>query len=886
MKQYRKRKFVQTCTACGNTGHNRRRCTYLASQVDAASFQELPDSSEVIVLDSPKPVQTSRIFGVKKSTKKTDSQTASWKPSVMVHVVPDATSSPHVMNLKNDDRHGTMENMSVFQESSRKEKAVTRHDWSALIKEASAKQSASAKTLLKRIPLIDEMDESRTVAAVRPTRRTKQNNPFRLVRQIPARVSGLTSDVLDSVREHADAAREHVAELVYRLRSKFHIRLVATATLVVVLMVSVPFPAVGYYQRLKTTNGHVVNESTEAFRALQASTVAALHADLPTAQTELVTALQSFDEVNTIIDQKHTFLLSVAKALPVIGTQVKSREFLLAAGQHVALGNAYLIRGVETANATSGTGLTDSVSALRDHVLSAIPQYEEALRSLSMVDADALPQEYREPFEECKLLFAAFVDDLSDMADLAEAMRIMFGGEQFKRYLVVFQNHHELRATGGFPGSIAIIDVQKGRILNIEVPGGGPYDLQGQLSVTVKPPVPLQLLNKRWEFQDANWFPDFPASAEKLSWFYTKSRNTTVDGVIAINATVLERVLRVLGPVTAGDLTLTGDTVLRQLQEEVELNYDRTENRPKAVIGELLVTIQEQLKQSNQTQLVGLLTELHTALEQKEIQLWMQDASVETALQSFGWTGNMVATAADQDFLMAVDSNIRSQKTNAKIEQTIEHQAVVGEDGTITNTVVIKRTHHGVPNEVFYGAPNVSYFRLYVPEGAELVTAGGFTYPPEDAFRVPDAWAVDDELLHEVVEDEQVDAKTGTVVTSEFGKTAFGNWILTNPGETSEAYFTYRLPFRLPVEAAPVSASWKERLLTVAGSSASTRYSLLIEKQSGSNSVINSSVIFPAGWTPVWKSSSDIELANNGASLSLPLSTDLHMGVVVERTGP
>ena len=40
---------------------------------------------------------------------------------------------------------------------------------------------------------------------------------------------------------------------------------------------------------------------------------------------------------------------------------------------------------------------------------------------------------------------------------------------------------------------------------------------------------------------------------------------------------------------------------------------------------------------------------------------------------------------------------------------------------------------------MFYGGNNVDYVRVYVPEGAELLDAGGFNYPPEEVFNVPES---------------------------------------------------------------------------------------------------------------------------------------------------
>ena len=49
-----------------------------------------------------------------------------------------------------------------------------------------------------------------------------------------------------------------------------------------------------------------------------------------------------------------------------------------------------------------------------------------------------------------------------------DKLRIFLGTNQNKRYLLVFQNNAEMRASGGFIGSFALVDLAGGKIKNIE----------------------------------------------------------------------------------------------------------------------------------------------------------------------------------------------------------------------------------------------------------------------------------------------------------------------------------------------------------------------------------------------------------------------------------
>lgn len=765
-------------------------------------------------------------------TKRTCLTTAESKPKVIVRVIKSASSSPHVVDLRSTETGAALAKTPIFQEPAL---AVADQpeilDLAELVREANAHQE---KFWARRMSAIaTRLGDGRRALFHRP--------------------------ILPPVS--------------FDFNFNWRPRRLAAAMAIIALVIGLPFPAVGYYQKLKDVSGVVAQESAAGFLALQASTVAALASNLPQAQQDLNQALQAFAAANSFLEKDYHLLASIIQMLPIVGRELQSRQQLLLAGQHLALGNTYLIKGIAEAEQAKTLPFTDRLAILERHLRSAQPQYSEALNGLNQVRPEALPAEYQQLFADFKLLLAAFTDDLRDLSDLTGMLRSMLGDDSFRRYLVVFQNHHELRPAGGFAGSFALVDIQKGKLLKVEVPAGGSYDLRGQLTEFVKPPLPLQLANARWEFQDANWFPDFPASAAKLAWFYRAARGATVDGVIAINASVLERLLRVTGPVAAADydLVLAHETALEQLQEEVEFGADKAVNQPKAVIAALLEQLLTLLPQASATDLVRLLTELNEAAEEKEIQIALRDEAAQSTLRQFGWTGEIWPTPAAHDYLLVVHSNIQGQKSDARIEQTIEHQAQVKPDGSIVDTVLIRRAHRGRPGEALYGGPNISYVRVYVPEGAELLDAGGFTYPPEDVFQTPESWYKDDQTLKELEQEVGTDIKTGTRLTKEFGKTVFGNWVITPPGETSEVFFTYRLPFALPIHQA---AAGQAQTLSP--------YRLLLQKQSGVASGFTSRLIYPSGWTPVWRSDPAIDLALNGAVYETALMSDRVMGVVFE----
>ncbi len=665
-------------------------------------------------------------------------------------------------------------------------------------------------------------------------------------------------------------------------RENFVWQKMAAATAVLFVILVIPGTAQSYFADVKLTKDKIAGDSTVGFMSLQNSTAALMQANIPAAQDAITNALNSFGSAVETMDNNHQILQKIASVIPVLGDEVKGRQALLLAGQKIALGNTYLLKGLSESQADASSTLDNRLDIIMTHLNSAIPNYEEAMKNLDSVNSDSLPLNYQGPFIEFKKIFSAVLSDLKNLYGLGGTIKEVFGIKGQRRYLLVFQNPDELRPTGGFLGSIAVMDIKDGKILNLDVPAGGSYDLQGQLDEYLIPPTPLLLTNKRWEFQDANWFPDFSASAQKIMWFYRHSRNVTVDGVIAINSSVLERLLAITGPITDDkrNLTLSADNALTTIQKVVETGPEKEIQKPKQILSDLAPQIIAHFQNSQPKDLLPLLVSVQDALSKKEIQAYFSDNDAQSSIEQMGWSGKISNTNQNQDYLGVFNANIHGQKSDARIKQTISHQATVQDDGSIIDTVTISRTHTGSADEEFYGAPNIDFIRVYVPQGSELVSANGFVWPQENDFNVPESFYKNDDFLNETEKEIKIDERTGTRITQEFGKTSFGNWTITSPGQTSQIEFTYKLPFKISDITSSSDTSWNQFL----GSKEAVRYQLVVQKQSGINSSFESQIIFPDVWKPNYKEGDGLELAKNGGSISaLTLDTDRVWGLVMEK---
>ncbi|PIR74981.1 MAG: hypothetical protein COU34_05220 [Candidatus Magasanikbacteria bacterium CG10_big_fil_rev_8_21_14_0_10_43_9] len=850
---------VQTCSGCDKAGHNKRRCP-LVEKKPKKTVQSSTVKSQQTDPSSPKT-----------SSKKTQKKSSQSAPPVKnkQHYVPvrfgsSLPASSHIVDLSTKKtQEPSLEAIQSFREKIGTIVERQTIDFAATIRASKSMTEHAKKEEILPTPVTPSIPQKKEARPIRPKKRRPS---FRVPNmRLPSVHLSLPEFRLPTVSFPSWSSRRAMP--------------IAFA---IGLLVLLPIPVFTTYQNIREDSQTVIDASTGAFVSLQESTTAALQADTGTAQRALQEALSQFATAEQFVEKDHRVLTNILSNIPILGDHITSRRAILSAGQQIALANTYVIKGLDDAEHAEDIPMTERLAIITNHLQQALPQYKEAQRSLISVNPSVLPAEQQKLYKEFLLLYSALVDDLGDMTDLSRVVYDVFGGSDFRRLLVLFQNNNEIRPTGGFIGSFAMVDTQKGEIKDITIPGGGSYDIQGQLEEYLVPPIPLQLVNGRWEFQDVNWFFDFPTTARKAEHFVESAEGTTFDGTIAVNASVIERLLRVLGPVQASeyDMLLDADTVLPTLQSYVEDGHAEDE-APKEILTAVLDQLLNAMQDIKPQQLLALLGELHAALSQKEIQVALKEPASQARLASFGWTGSIVKTVARQDYLAVVATNVQGQKSDARIVQDIEHTAEVQENGSVIEKVLVRRTHTGDPSEVHYGASNITYMRIYVPEGAVLLDAGGFTYPPEEAFHVPEEWYTEDPDLSRIEHEVGIHRNTGTRITNEFGKTSFGNWMIVPAGESQEVWVTYRLPFSV-VDTRQGSQQHMLSSFLTHQPDAVSRYSLFIQKQSGVESSFRSDIRYPSTWIPKWKSDDAIRFTSSGASIETDMSTDHVYGVAFE----
>ncbi|MBI2473489.1 DUF4012 domain-containing protein [Candidatus Uhrbacteria bacterium] len=592
-----------------------------------------------------------------------------------------------------------------------------------------------------------------------------------------------------------------------------------------------PLHAMNVVQDLRGTKSQLEQTGEEAVSFLSAGAQAALAKNASQANVHFSRANERFQNAKNTIDELGEGTNLLLSILPMTQSSFQTGEALVEVGKELSIAGERLSAGYAAMETELQPTPVSRLNILEAYLNAAIPHLQKAQEALEDVDLEVIPQTHQSVLLSAQKNLPTLLTTIDEFRQFFTLATTLLGAEGTKRYLIAFQNNTEIRPTGGFIGSFAEIKIHDGVIEHLEVPGGGSYDLQGSLKENLVAPEPLRLLSARWEFQDGNWFPDFPTSARQLMQFYQDAGGPSVDGVLAVNATFVSELIGLLGPIEMEeyDRTITEENFIFEAQKIVEYEYDKQENTPKAFIGDLAPKLVERAIQKTSEDFLSVVDALNKGLTTKDLQIYLAEETLQRQILDQGWGGEIKWT--NGDYLMIVDANLGGGKTDGVIEETVDVSVDMSESGKITNTVTINRTHYGIQGLLFTGVNNVDYLRIYTPKGSKLLKAEGFSIPDESLFDQPeDGWTIDDDLAFSLLTRE-IDSVSGTQITQEHGKTVFGNWVQTKPGTTSTITFTYELPFTL--ESLTEEKNALSSLKSWVGIAQTQPYTLTLQKQSG-----------------------------------------------------
>jgi hypothetical protein len=400
----------------------------------------------------------------------------------------------------------------------------------------------------------------------------------------------------------------------------------------------------------------------------------------------------------------------------------------------------------------------------------------------------------------------------------------LLGQDGSRTYLVLVQNSDEIRPTGGFISNAGRVVISHGAVITMTFQDS--YAVDDFSKYYPEPPQPLldYMGSEQWVFRDANWSPDFPTTARDAIWLYQLTRPEQVDGVIGINLKTVQMLIAgveplnvegIAEPVTAAN----AGGVFREAWSPIQNGGNQPSNagawwvaRKKFVEATTRAAMDKVL--TGKANWMRLGQGVFDALRQRQLMIFPMGPEADR-LGQLGWDGALRSYAGD--YLMVVDANVGYAKVNPLIAESVDYQVLLQPNGQGRAVVTLNYAHQGTESGVAcsqvvreYGTAGYdkmmqrcyyNYLRLVVPRGSRLQQATAHPTPGKYLLRGKPA-----------------DGKAESV-SDETGRTIFGQFFVVEYGKQLETRFEYDLP------------------VVVTDVSGHKRYSLLLQKQSGTDAM-------------------------------------------------
>ena len=542
--------------------------------------------------------------------------------------------------------------------------------------------------------------------------------------------------------------------------------------------------------------------------AFEARDLNTAKAELESTKASLAQAKQSFGAVGPL------------RYIPLLGNYLKDVDHVFIAAQMGTELGDLLIKAIEPYADIMGfmgsaggdrelATAEDRIIFIAETVEKLSPQMDEISLKLKGISAEfqtinekrypktIMGKEVRSKITTLKTTVAGAAESLGQFQPIVQLLPDLLGNPDAKKYLIMFQNDAELRATGGFLTAYATMKITKGKIevgISQDI-----YTLDAGFKRKVPAPDPIKKylpLVYTWNLRDMNLSPDFKSSMDTFTGYMNEVPGAPdFDALIAIDTQVP---VRIGVPGYGGKFSAEIDPrcdcpqVIYELENIITRpTYEIREGR-KSILGPLMNSMLANMMGSPKSVWAEFFNIFTESIKQKHLLMYFRDSNKQNAVEVLGAGGRI--NDYDGDYLHINDTNFAGAKSNMFVTQEVEQVVNVEEDGKITKKLILtyKNPRPGDNCNLEAGKLCLNgllrdWQRIYVPKGSILKSAKGF----------------------------EVDMTT----TEDLGKTVFEGFFTLAPQSVKKLEIEYEVPaglvsgdYRLLIQKQPGTKEIKHAL--------------------------------------------------------------------------
>lgn len=496
------------------------------------------------------------------------------------------------------------------------------------------------------------------------------------------------------------------------------------------------------------------------------------------------------------------------------------------------------------------------LSDLPQRTQTAVDQLSSAQGQLTQISATTAPAALLDRVRDKALSEMKPVQQAVDALNgIAPVLPDALGANGVRRYLVAIGNQAEMRASGGAPLSLVLVEFDQGRIA---------IPIKGQTSTQLFPPLnapvtwwgpaanPFFAGNPRTApFVVTNTHPNLLFSAREMAGAWAGGDYPPVDGVVTIDLTAVAAMLDATGPMQSEAYgSVTGEQLGQILLIDAYATFGQDDAAERQAANQkLLDDLLTRLLSGDD--LVTAAKALASTAPGRHLQMWMRNPQLQQLAVDSGAAG-VVDDPGTGDWSALYTQNGNQSKVDVFQQRNVLVTAQLAEDGsarvtqqlTLTNATPADRPAEGTFGRIGYETTWLkAAYLMYVPDEARNYRVdypAGFTVRPfVNHPQLGKGW-VDDGFGHRLIR----------VV----------GW--TAPGGQTSLSVTYTLP--------PGTFT--------TGQSGELRYTLQAEPQSLWNpSVITVQVTAPPGWQPVAQDGMNVQ--GSTATVSAVQDAPVNVGI-------
>lgn len=355
------------------------------------------------------------------------------------------------------------------------------------------------------------------------------------------------------------------------------------------------------------------------------------------------------DTMNKLHDTTSSPLWAAATIIPVVGSDIQTVRIVSDSAQ--SLVEDVLMPAMDTIPADGLKSLMSEDGAINvsliDDLLTTVsdaaPVISENAAKLDETPEPTIDQ-LKKPIEQVKSLMSTLAPIADSATELKDTLPAMLGAEGKRNYLIIACTSAEMRSSVGFAGSYGLMTVDNGKISLGDFFG---FDQNPRLANSAPSATEEDIRLFRWESsvdsRDVTQIIDFQRVGEIESEIWEANGHGRVDGVIALDTVVLQRMLGLTGTTvnTPGGDSLNKDNASDFLLNGVYKKYPNGKDQDAVFALVADTAAKSVFGNIGKVNIVKLASVLKTSVEQGRISIYMANDSEEAMLEDFGLAGTV-----------------------------------------------------------------------------------------------------------------------------------------------------------------------------------------------------------------------------------------------------